>query len=338
MGELAMKRNLLAKNNAFSLVELLVALAMASLVGIAAVTVFTATNRTTTAQVDLTQSQQSVRASMDRLSQHVRAAGFGLPDRGSFTLTFGANTFTRPVSVTNSNAGPDSLTLVGIGYEIGALNPYQANGCNESGKSCLSLSSTETASRLRNARYISVAGASYQTVALGGVAVTPDNESDSVKNVIFTLSSAMENLPQNFFGISPPPSVFILQALQYTIVANTTLTGCSALQPCLVVQDFSGVTGGGNRQVLAQGIEDLQIGIYETPASGGPANFSSGATTASPRISALRLNLVGKSATEDQGMIFQLPALEDRPLGANDKFRRRALTKVVKIRNPRPGS
>lgn len=309
-----------AGNAGFTLVEMLIAVAIAGIVGMAALTVFTTSTRTTTAQTDLTQTQQSVRASMDHLSLKVRTAGFGLPERQTFSLTFGPNTFTRPVTVTNNNAGPDTLTLVGIGYDAGALNAFGSNGCNAAGVNCLSLSSTDPA--LANAKYISVGGASFQEVA-------------GVAGNIITLTKRLE-LPDDFFRITPTPSIYLLQALQYSIA--TDLLGCSALVPCLAVQDFSGVTGGGQRNVLAQGIEDMQIGIYDSPIVNQPATFSAGATTSSATLSALRINLVGKSQTPDNSGIFQRPALEDRVAGANDSFRRRVLTSVVKIRNPRPGS
>ena len=316
-----MSTNRLANNAGFTLAELLISLAIAGIIATAALQIFTTTTRTTTAQTNLSEAQQNLRAAMDRLAQHTRSAGFGLPDRGGFSLTFGTNTFTRAATVTNSSTGPDSLTLVGIGYDAGELEPFVTGSeCNAAGKDCLTLSSADSV--LANALYISVGGASFREVS-------------SVVGKKITLTEQLD-LPDDFFKITPPPSIYIIQALRYTIA--TDLTGCSTLHPCLAVQDLSGVTGSGNRQVLAQGIEDLQIGIFITPPAGGSASFSDGSTTSSADISALRLNLVGKTKTPDKAPIFQRPALEDRDAGSFDLFRRRVLTTVVKIRNPRPDS
>lgn len=329
-----------AGNAGFTLVEMLVAVAIAGLVGMAALTVFTSASRTTTAQTELTQAQQSVRASMDRMAQHTRSAGFGLPERQSFSLIFvnGAvtNTFTRPVTVTNSSTAPDTLDLVGIGREAGVLNDYQADGCNVSGSSCLSLPNVngedgnkdfkrDDGTFIPLRRYISLGGAAYLQVS--GV--------EGSNKIILT--APLEGFPEDYFKVTPHPSVFILQALRYSIA--TDLLGCSVLQPCLAVQDFTEL-GGSGRQVLAQGIEDLQVGAFISPnsAAGGSATFSNNGSTSSARLSALRINLVGKANTPDRSAIFQRPALEDRAAGANDSFRRRVLTTVVKIRNPRPGS
>lgn len=320
------------RNAGFSLVELLFAVALAGIVGTAVVSVFVSATRTTTAQTNLSDSQQNLRASIDRLAQHVRVAGFGLPERSTFSLTFGGNTFTRPVTVTNGDPNifePDSLTVVGIGRDAGRLNAYQTDDCNEAGKNCLSLVSNAdfkddngNFNPLR--RYISLDGAAFLEVT----GVVGDN--------IITLDESLASLPKEFFDVTPYPSVFILQALTYSIA--TDLTGCSVEQPCLAVRDF---TNGSGRQVLAQGIEDMQIGIFETPPGGGGAEFSSGETTSSARISALRINLVGKSRTPDREAIFPRPLREDQieitPPNP-DSFRRRVLTTVVKIRNPRPDS
>lgn len=318
-----------AGNAGFTLVEMLIAVAISGVVGMAALTVYTSSTRTTTAQTDLTQVQQNVRAAMDRLTQHTRSAGFGLPERETFSLTFGTNTFTRAVTFTNSATAPDTLTLVGIGQDAGILNAYQADGCNEAGKSCLSLNSNADFKNsagnfnpLRN--YISLGGASFLEVS----GVTGSN--------IITLAEPLASLPMDFFNITPRPSVFILQALRYSIA--TDLTGCSVEQPCLAVQDFSEL-GGSGRQVLAQGIEDMQIGVFTSPAAGGSATFSNNASSSSARIAALRINLVGKAQNPDQSATFIRPALEDHPAASTpDNFRRRALTTVVKIRNPRPDS
>lgn len=321
----------LAGNAGFSLVELLVTAAVAGVVGMAALTVYTSSTRTTTAQTDLTQVQQSVRAAMDRLAQHTRSAGYGLPERETFSLTFveGAvtNTFTRAVTITNSATGPDTLALVGGGRDAGELKAYQADTCNEAGKSCLSLVSNAefkkadgTFNPLR--KYITLGGAAFLEVS----GVTGTN--------IITLTEPLASLPDAFFNITPRPSVFILQALRYSIA--TDLTGCSVLLPCLAVQDF---TVSYDRQVLAQGIEDLQIGIFTTPAAGGSATFSNNASSSSPDITALRINLLGKAQSPDQNAGFTRPALEDHPAASTpDQYRRRALTTVVKIRNPRPDS
>lgn len=318
-----------AGNAGFTLVEMLIAVAISGVVGMAALTVYTSSTRTTTAQTDLTQVQQNVRAAMDRLTQHTRSAGFGLPERESFSLTFGTDTFTRAVTVTNSATAPDTLTLVGIGQEAGILKAYQADGCNEAGKSCLSLVS--------NAEFIS-SGAfhpRHNYISLGGAAFL--EVSGVTGSNIITLTEPLASLPSDFFNITPRPSVFILKALRYTIATN--LTGCSAEQPCLAVQDFSELGSSGGRQVLAQGIEDLQIGVFTSPAAGGSATFSNNASSSSARIAALRINLVGKAQNPDPSATFIRPALEDHPAASTpDNFRRRDLTTVVKIRNPRPDS
>lgn len=320
----------------FTLVELLVAVAIAGVVGMAALTVYTSTTRTTTAQTDLTQVQQNVRAAMDRMAQHTRSAGFGLPERETFSLTYGAQTFTRAVTVTNSDTGPDTLTLVGIGQEAGSLGALNqdGSGCNMAATTCLWLPDVDGED---GNKYFQKSDGDFnplrQYISLGGAAFLEVTDIDGGNKII--LSEPLANLPDDFFNITPPPAVYILQALRYTIA--TDMGGCSATQPCLAVQDFSIST---DRMVLAQGIEDMQIGVFTSAAAAGaPATFSNNASSSSADIAALRINLIGKAQSPDASATFIRPALEDRPASDSpDNFRRRALTTVVKIRNPRPDS
>src|SRR3990172_3282386 len=132
----------IAQQRGFTLVELLIAMAIASVIGMAGVAVFSTSNWSYKVNEDVAEAQQNVRVSMERLSKDIRTAGFGLPDP-PFSLTIGTGTFTSPITVTNSSTAPNTITILGIGYEAGTLTQGAATDCNVGATSKICLDSVE---------------------------------------------------------------------------------------------------------------------------------------------------------------------------------------------------
>jgi len=85
------------KNSGFTLVEMLVALGLASIISIAALKFYMAQNNNMITQQNVSDMQQNLRASMDAISHELRNAGANLPD--------GLPAFVA------SNANPDSVQV-----------------------------------------------------------------------------------------------------------------------------------------------------------------------------------------------------------------------------------
>jgi type IV pilus assembly protein PilW len=304
----------------FSLPELLIALALASLVGMAAYTVFTSSSRSTTGQEDVTEAQQNVRIALERMARDIRAAGFGLPDP-PFSLSIGGVSHISPVAITNSASAPDSITLLGIGHFAGTLQTGGNTDCNEAGKGKICLSSVgefkSGSSFVADRQYVSFDGVRYFVLASTQTA----SDLDACKLVLVSPDTLDRTYPDG-------TQVFIIQAVRYT--RNTALEGCSSENPCLTREALT-----WNNQVVAQNIEDLQFAYSRN----GSASFSSG-TTSDVDITAVRVNLVGRTRRQVLGGsgASSRPALADRPAASADNYRRRVLTSVVKVRNPRVGS
>ena len=356
------------KQQGFSLVELLIAMAIATIVGMAGYVIFSSSNWSYKVQEDVSEVQQNVRVAMDRLAKDIRMAGFGLPDP-PFSITIGTSgALTAPITVTNSSTGFDTITVLGIGYEAGKLQRDAtitgAGGivCNDSGASCIHLSApsedsidkffNDTGTFQTTRIHISLGGGQYIQLAAAG-------HSQTNRTVQLGLPATLDR------DYPDGTSVFIIQAVRYTIVTNdaTASPPCTLDNPCLRSQDFTDLRGSGS-QTLAENIEDIQFayGIdvsprdgmidYTSPYSDGAFVFSAtGAATLSDpsSIIAVKANIVGRTRNQDpKGATgFKSQCFEDRPVDAgttnctgavSDGYRRRMLTKIIKLRNPKQGA
>ena len=351
----------------FTLVELLVAMGMAAVVGLIGYVIFSTSNWSYKVQEDVSEVQQTVRFGMDRLSRDLRTAGFGLPDP-PFSLTFTgiASAITSPVVVANSATGTDTITIIGIGYEAGTLLQGVNVDCNASatGKICLNndgtgapnsnnffTNSSGTFTYVPNRRYISLNGSTYIELA----AAQTDADRAAGKVALGTPSTLDRTYPDG-------TSVYIIQAVQYSVSTATT-DGCSADNPCLVTTDYTLLRGGtvpGDGEIVAENIEDIQFayGVDASPKD-GMIDYSGGASAAyaaddfsnaptdPSTVVAVRANIVARARTKNlslkTGAVYNRQCLEDRAAdagctgAAQDGMRRRSLTKIIKLRNSRQG-
>jgi len=97
----------LRNNSGFSLIEVMIALAITGVITAAVFETFRTQHEHYMAQDDVTTIQQNARASIDELTRQIRQAGYGVPSQ--FPCIVAANT------------NPDTITLV-----------YQAKACNTS--------------------------------------------------------------------------------------------------------------------------------------------------------------------------------------------------------------
>ncbi len=328
----------------FTLVELLIAMAIASVVGMAGVAVFSSSNWAYKLNEDVAEAQQNARVSMERLSKDIRAAGFGLPDP-PFSITFtglpstfvgqsaGSITLTSPVTVTTSggSTNSDAITVLGIGYEVGKLvgqvagPPVSGENLSNATDICVEDSEARFATQFSNRKYINIGGALYKelTAAPGTVCGGTGKK--------LTLATTLD---KNYPNDTP---VFIVQAVQYSIEND-----CTVSNPCynLKSNDATELRGTGS-QTLAENIEDIQF-AYGVDADGnGTMDSATGFqnTVSGPiSIAAVRATVVAKARNKDmRGATFTRPLIEDHSASSSDNYRRRILTKILKVRNPRTG-
>lgn len=326
------------RERGFTLVELLIAMAVASIVAMSGFALFSQSNWSYQVQENVGEAQQNARVAMDRIVRDVRTAGFGLPDSPEITL--GGETFKIPITVednvneTGTMPDTDKITILGIGYEAGVL----VGGNNENRKTndYICYSKTTTTEKILNSdgtindtrKHVNIDGVFFATLKQ---AKAPETCTGGKKLFL--------DSPSKLKGDFKDGTVYIIQAVEYSIATN--LTGCSAANPCLASKDYSGLRGAG-RQLLAENIEDIQFAygldvkngkIYDEATPYTTADFED-SPPAGSNIRAVRVTLSARTRHKDpKGATFKRPAIENHPESGSDNYRRRVLTKVVKLRN-----
>jgi len=316
----------------FTLVELLVAMAVASVVAMSGFALFSASNWSYQVQESVGEAQQNARIAMDRMARDIRMAGYGLP--GYSYSIFG---FDSPITVEDSSTGPDKITILGIGYEAGDVVGGTAE--NRKGFDYICYAKTTTDEMIRNTdgtiadsrKYVNIDGVFFATLKQAETAAT------CTGGIKLYLDS-----PSKLKGDLNSGKVYIIQAVEYSIVTN--LKGCSVNNPCLASKDYSTLRGS-DHQLLAENIEDIQF-AYGLDADGDGIDCTTAYTSAcfkSPllatdsesNIRAVRMSLSARTRNKDpKGATFRRPAIENHPESdPPDNYRRRTLTRIVKLRN-----
>lgn len=99
-----------ANEKGFTLLELLIALALGTLIVISAFDIFLSERKARSAQDQLLEMEQNLRGGMDLLVKEVRMAGFGQPFWPSINGDTGINYTLR---ITDGGSNPDTLNMIG---------------------------------------------------------------------------------------------------------------------------------------------------------------------------------------------------------------------------------
>ena len=179
----------------FSLVELMVAMAVGLVVLGAMYSVFTVQNKTFGNQEEIVAMQQNVRAGMDMVTREIMMAGYnptgGTPEPGIVTAGADSITFTMDITNTGGTGSPDGLTDGPNEYITYDL--YDSDGIQALGRR-----STSGANRQPVAENISSLGFTYGTgnkiitIAITGTTAKPDPDyslNDGYRT--YTLTSAV---------------------------------------------------------------------------------------------------------------------------------------------------
>ena len=234
-------RRLLRTKQGVTLIELLIALVMSSMLIAALYRVFISQQKTYTVQEQVVDMQQNVRFAINRMMGEIRMAGFG--NVGDVLgLVGGVNGFTQTIT-----PGPNTITIVGGFKQIRRDNGDPILISSASGNTITLNYATDEFDRPAH-RFISIGGVESGTVLQRNVRV-------------LTLSS---NLKFNHDPLKGPIPIFKIQAITYT-------TGLSEGKPALQRNENT----GGGLQPLATNIENIQLEYLDTQGNPtvNPANI-----------------------------------------------------------------
>lgn len=240
-----MNRNILTKKTGATLIELLIALVLSSILVAAFYRTFIDQQKTYTVQEQVADMQQSVRVGIDQVTRQIRMAGYGLGE--TILASFGVtdvngftNIFTPGNNVNNIGNNDDSITII-IAVEVAKLTETVAQG-----SSVLKVSNGEDFNSDKQ-KYLCLNGVNNYLV-------------QSVSGNTITLATPLSE------GHLIDEPVFLIKAVTYKLTSDTTNPNI----PVLVKNDN---TGDGD-QVIAENIEDLQFRytLADGSVTDSPAN------------------------------------------------------------------
>jgi len=309
----------------FTLLELLVATAVAVIISAAGYTFFTNTFNFSVAHSRNIEMQRETRIAIDLMSREIRNAGFGVRHPLASNEIHSAATL-YPIFTAGNNTVEDASEVANQLDEIAIWGGFQQVGT----LTCAAPPCTNPVA-LEGATQILVqptAGTDPNTVngatiTLEGFYVgTVSSVSGPNVNGAYTLNLGTA-LNRDY---SQNNSVVRLQQITYTVAVPTGET-----EPVLFRSD-DGVLPG---QRVASGIEDLQFAYF---LSNGTMVNNPGAmsATAIPPIRAVRIGMLARAKSPNLKVtsVSTRPALEDHAAGAAaDRYHRRLIQKVAEVRN-----
>jgi len=228
---------ILKKEKGFTLIEMLIALVISTLLIAGLYRTFISQQKTYTVQEQVVDMQQNVRAAINRMMTEIRMAGFGNVSM-VLPVTYSTGTFNNVLNLNTPTAG--SLTIVSSVGETSALAAEGGIGQNQITVSTLTDGQGNPLFDTGNRRYISIGGL----------------ESHRLTSIDSGTKTITLDGPLGFYHPVGTP-VYIIRALSYRVASvNGILT---------LVRDEN---LGNGAQPQADNIEDLQF-IY-LDANGNP--------------------------------------------------------------------
>lgn len=357
-----MDKNPIKAQQGFTLVEVLISLAISLVILFGILNLFDRSQETYVVQEEVAELQQNVRIAKMFVERDVRMAG-----SGTASFSFGGEVV-YPIEFENNVDGTTgtaaTLTDVVVGTDVLVIHyqNFNAEGCGVDpggNPACDSMPQLILTADMPDTSAVAIVvddlttapysawdsscycnGVTYTQPAPGMpfIISTPDGSQSAVlfQTSTLPLSNKIGNSPYNgypnkvlnTFPAGSTINFFYADGLYEAVYYISTVDGI----PCLVRE-----ANGGAQQVIAEYIEDLQCAFgLDTTADGSVDAWVTNSdltTTQMPQVRLVRMNLLGRSAHGHKGFNGQRPATEDHAAGGTDTFRRRQLTVTVKVRN-----
>lgn len=312
------------RTRGFTLVELMIAVALFGFVASGAMSLVLTAARTQAHSARVDVAQGAVRTGIDFITRDVMMAGAGAK---SAAITEGWSGATLlPVSVTNSSTGPDELDV----YLVDASASTTATG---------SVTAASTAIPVLSNAGFSMTG--------NNVVQLCDFDHAVLLKVNAMGAGTLGLQTPNTFATVFAAGALVFRSRHVTYRVNTTMfAAASTGNASMLTLDLH---DGNGEQPVAEGIEDLQVAlgfdndgdgrIAEVGAAAGDDEwvFNVAGETAPASLAnlrAVRVTLVAKSTQFEAGATAARPAAEDRAAAAGgDGFFRRVVRTEIAVRN-----
>jgi prepilin-type N-terminal cleavage/methylation domain-containing protein len=222
------------KEKGFTLVELLVAMAISGIVVAAVYTAFVTQQKSYTVQDQVAETQQNARVGLDLIAREVRMAGYGQPAWSMNADTDGDGAdeaVTDPVTVVDGGGSPDRITVIGC-FDTA---PGTLSVAASMGNTALTLQNSDEASKFNTTTKNSIFIGGFENAKVTNISVR------TLTIDIDPTTSGNQGLARSY---STGAEINLVRAITYYVEDDT------------LRRDEN--TGAGG-QPLAENIEDLQI-------------------------------------------------------------------------------
>ena len=324
------------KRSGFTLVEVMVALAMTGIVMTVMFTMFKTSQRSYSTQDQVAETQQNLRVAMSYVSRDVRMAGCGMnlmpdlvpdiqafyddPDPGGFA----AWRLLVPLTATNSTTGPDAIEIMYGDVNSGEYNASITTPMTDASSTI----QIDDNNNFNNGDIVvitdGVTACLFEITSITPL-TSPEARLDHDSSLsVFNSTSVFKTFPENSSGYDIGSRVYNYGKMVWV---TYSIDNTDPNHPNLVANRHD----GNGDQVVADNIEDIQFHYF----------LQDGTETESPSIAdskdivAVRISMVARSAKQDrEARNFSPITLEDHaPAGGNDGYRRSILETVIQIRN-----
>jgi prepilin-type N-terminal cleavage/methylation domain-containing protein len=278
----------------FTLVEMMVALVVSSLVIASAFLTYTLHHNTFTTESQITEMQYTGSTALDIITKDIRESGFGVPDGPNI------NGQSTSLDITDAgvDAGPDDIILLGAFRMVGRLN-----GAVNPGATTFNITYEAGAPVLNDTTrgFISIDGLTYMDItSVAGTAITVSGS-----------TSVDRYYPNN-------RCVYLIENVNYFINGNTLFRSSPTYN---TANDVNG--DGYGDQPIAENVDDIQLSEIDFDGDG-----------VTDKVAISLLARTEREVMDSVQSTTASVVLENNTTATNDFFRRRVLQMEVSLRNP----
>ena len=312
-----------SKQKGFTVVELLVAMAISAIVITAIYSTYLSQNKSYAIQEEVAAMQQNCRVAMEMITRDVRMAGY-----------FGC----KGDTITNTLAGSSTNDYTSAPV-VGVNNDADGGNSIKDGTDQIFLKYADTSENIEvTAPYMSDTSAAIHVDDSGSLAafdivVISDCNHTSIFQITNISPGAGKTIVHNT-GVGSPGNT--TKDLEHQFMGNSFIMRLHNISYYVDTDNNLIRSDHGNPQPLAENIEDLQFAyIFEDGDEANiPDDTDADDTNDAEDVRAVRINVLARTGKVDPAFTGRRPAIEDHAAaGGTDHYRRRLLTSVIRVRN-----